>query len=107
MLCRLGGIAFRDGGGEVSERKGTHNSSTTTSSSPAAIIPDELCGQLESEVLDEPERRVALLENEGVCDCDIQQKIKYVFIKFSAFGSAAVVPPDLVSPVDAPPMLVL
>ena len=28
--------------------------------------------------------------------------MKYVFIKFSAFGSAAVVPPDLVSPIDAP-----
>ena len=110
VLCRLGGIAFRDGGGEMSKRKGTHNSSTTTSSSPAAIIPDELGGQLESEVLDELERRVltvALLENEGVCDGDVQQKIKNVFIKFSAFGSAAVVPPDLVSPVDAPHVCVV
>ena len=64
VLRLLGGIAFRDGGGEVSERKGTHNSATTTSSSPAAVIPNELSGQLESEVLDVAERwflTVALL----------------------------------------------
>ena len=43
-------IALGDGGGKVVEREGMHNSSTTASSSPAAVIPYQLTGQLESKL---------------------------------------------------------
>ena len=103
VLRLLGGIALGNGGRKMSERERTHNSSTTASSFPAAVVSYELTCQLESKLLDRAERcviTVALLKNEGVCNGHVKQKMKYVFVKFSAFRSAAVVAPNLVSSVD-------
>ena len=68
VLGLLRWIALRDGGGKVAEREGTHDS-TTASSSPAAVIPYQLTGQLESKLFDGAERcvnTVALSENERI-----------------------------------------
>ena len=48
MLGLFGWIALGDGGGKVAE--GMHNSSTMASSSPAAVVPYQLTGQLESKL---------------------------------------------------------
>ena len=62
-------IALRDDGGKVAEREGTPKSSTMASLSPAAVIPYQLTGQLESKLFDGAKRciiTVALLENERI-----------------------------------------
>ena len=103
VLGLLRWIALGDGGGKVAEREGTHSSSTMASSSPAAVIPYQLTGQLELKLFDGAERciiAVALLENECIRYSNVKQKVKNVFVKFSAFCSATAVPPDLVTSVD-------
>ena len=80
-----------------------HNSATTISSPSSAIVSYQLAGQLQAKLLDRIEEcilTVSFLKNEGIGDCHIQQKVKYVFIK-SAFCSAAVIAPDLISSVGA------
>ena len=103
MLGLLGWIALGDGGGKVAEREGTHNSSTTAGSSPAAVVPYQLTGQLESKLFDGAKRcvvTVVFLKNEGICYSHVKQKVKDVFVSLSAFCSAAIVPPDVVTSVD-------
>ena len=43
---------------------------------------------------------VAFLKNEGIRYSHVKQKVKDVLVKLSAFCSAAIVPPDLVTCVD-------
>ena len=52
VFCLSGWIGFRDGCREMSERERTHNSSTATSTFPAAVISYQLTCQLESKLLD-------------------------------------------------------
>lgn len=66
----LGRITFRDGCWKMSARKGPYNSTTTTSSFPAAVVSYQLTCQLETKVLDSAERcviTVAFLEYERIC----------------------------------------
>ena len=77
MLGLFGWIALGDGGGKVAE-EGMHNSSTTASSSPAAVVSYQLTGQLESKLFGAKRYVVivAFLRNEGVCYSHIKQKVE-------------------------------
>ena len=105
VLGLLGGIFLCDGGGIVAERKSAyHANSTPTNPSSTAVVSNEFSCQLQPEGLDRPEwytATVALLENVGVGDSDVEQKIKNILIKFSALRSATIVAANLVTPVNS------
>ena len=69
VLGLLGWIAHGDGGGKVAEREGTHNSSTTASSSPAAEIP---CQITELKLMEL--KGASSLENECIHYTHVKQK---------------------------------
>ena len=105
VLGLLREIFLCDGGGIVAERKSAyHANSTPTNPSSTTIVSNEFSCQLQPEGLDCPEwytATVALLENVGVGDSDVEQKIKNILIKFSALCSATIVASNLVTPVNS------
>ena len=111
VLGLLVGIFLRDGRGIVAERESaSYTDSTSTNPSSTTIVPNELSCQLQPEGLDCGEwytATVALLEDVGVCDGDVKQKIKNVLVEFSALGSAAIVASNLVTPVNSAHKLIV
>jgi hypothetical protein len=105
VLGLLGGIIFWDGRGIVAERESTDDTnSTTTDPSSTAVVIDELRCQLQPERFDGGAwytATVALLEDVGVRDGDVKQKIKYVLVELPAFGSVTVIAVNLVTPVNS------
>lgn len=89
----------------MKERKSTNNTTTTTDPSSTAIVANEFTCQLQPECFDVLEwchtATVALLKDVCICDGDVEQKLKNILIKFSAFGSAAVIASNLVTPVNS------
>ena len=69
----------------------------------AAVVPYELTGQLESELFRAKRCivTVTLLKDKCISYGYVKQKMKNIFVKFYAFCSAAVVPPDLVASIVA------
>ena len=98
-------IFHRDG--EVAIRKWVDDGPSTTTPATTTIVANQLFCQLKAEAFDVGKwtgRAVVLHENERICYRYVQQKSEYVFIKFSALGSAAVVATDLVTTIHSPPM---
>ena len=111
VLGLLVGIFLRDRCGIVAERESaSYTDSTSTNPSSTTIVPNELSCQLQPEGLDCGEwytATVALLEDVGVRDGDVKQKIKNVLVEFSALGSAAIVASNLVTPVNSAHKLIV
>jgi hypothetical protein len=95
----------------MAERETTNDTnSTTTDPSSTAVVTNELRCQLQPERFDGGAwytATVALLEDVGIRDGDVEQKLKYVLIELPAFGSATVVGTNLVTPVNSPNELIV
>ena len=94
----------------MAERKSADNVTTTTSSSSTTIVINELTCQLQSEFLYGSEwcaPTVVLLEDVRIRDRNVEQKVKNVLVKLSAFGTAAVVSSNLITSINSAHVLVV
>ena len=83
----LVGVVRRKCCGKVLKKKRAYHSQTPARSAPAAELSNEFFGQLQLKLMDGFVRRRVFLQDEGIRNCHIQEKVKNIFIKLSALCS--------------------
>lgn len=110
VLCSLSTVVLGDCDWKVMKRERTYDTSTTTSSATAAVVPYQLPCQLQSKLFDICSRCVnteVLLQYICVSYGYIEEEVEYIFIKLPALGSAAVIAPHLVTSVNTSHVVVI
>ena len=95
---------------EVTVRKGADDGTSTSSPTAAGVVSNQLLGQLDPEGLGVSKLAgagVVLCQDKSICYCHIEQKIKNVFIKFSAFCPAAIISSELIPTVYSSHVLIV